>query len=640
MRIWVVLCSLVALVALAAPSVSLGVEAGFDAGNTSSAVDGYEGMFGDGWTTAWQPVLTMTGDPPVPVAEPTVSVLTSADPGFAELAAGSGNYLSFAATNTSKCAVSRGYDAFSTGFDATQPHTISWKIRIDEDTQAEFGTYDTSNDRYFICDSPAPVTGTTYDNSWSIFSFATDFGALAAKNWGVFDGSLNNSGLSGQRIVDSGIPLVGGTVYDMEITVDPANRMYAASISDGTNTFYQEGLRFRTAEYSVGKFLSFGIHSVEETDQRQFSLDDISIQQTTIDWAPLPTQIEARFSDGNSEEPLVDGFRGGFGGGWNDEWKLRGNGNGSMTGIAPPTQIVDSGDADFVGEVSPGSGAYLDYRMSPINDGVGQASAARLYDIAYGEFDSSAEHTIEFEVRIDEDLSAGQFSEYEDRYAFFGAPSLYDGTKTGCSWMIMAFGADDGSGNLAAMNWVLFDGLKDGGAFDLTRFVDSGMTVQSDVTYKFEVTVDPVNGEYDVVISDGTDTFSASDLGFRTDEFENRYLTFNGRGNTADEMRHMAIDNILIYNDASGPEPLEGDLNGDGFVGSGDLDIVRAAWGQSVTPGCLSCGDPSGDGSVGSADLDIVRANWGNTAAAAVPEPSAVILTLLCLAGLALVRRR
>ena len=40
---------------------------------------------------------------------------------------------------------------------------------------------------------------------------------------------------------------------------------------------------------------------------------------------------------------------------------------------------------------------------------------------------------------------------------------------------------------------------------------------------------------------------------------------------------------------------------------------------------------------VGSADLDIIRANWGATAAAAVPEPS---LLVLLLGGLLAIRRR
>ena len=56
-----------------------------------------------------------------------------------------------------------------------------------------------------------------------------------------------------------------------------------------------------------------------------------------------------------------------------------------------------------------------------------------------------------------------------------------------------------------------------------------------------------------------------------------------------------------------------GDLDGDGLVGSGDLDIVRCYWGQTVTPGSLLEGDPSGDGVVNSADLDIIRANWGDS---------------------------
>ena len=58
-------------------------------------------------------------------------------------------------------------------------------------------------------------------------------------------------------------------------------------------------------------------------------------------------------------------------------------------------------------------------------------------------------------------------------------------------------------------------------------------------------------------------------------------------------------------------DPVPGDLNGDGLVGSADLDLVRAHWGDSVNPGSWEEGDPSGDGLVGSADLDFVRAHWG-----------------------------
>jgi len=81
-------------------------------------------------------------------------------------------------------------------------------------------------------------------------------------------------------------------------------------------------------------------------------------------------------------------------------------------------------------------------------------------------------------------------------------------------------------------------------------------------------------------------------------------------------------------------EPMSGDLNGDGFVGGDDLDIVRSFWGQDVTEGDLLSGDPSGDGFVGGDDLDIVRANWGDgmpPAPVDVPEP---ITRALVAAGL------
>jgi|GEM_PF-1094632 len=85
-----------------------------------------------------------------------------------------------------------------------------------------------------------------------------------------------------------------------------------------------------------------------------------------------------------------------------------------------------------------------------------------------------------------------------------------------------------------------------------------------------------------------------------------------------------------------GDEALPGDLNGDGFVGGDDLDIVRGFWGQNVTAGDLLEGDPSGDGFVGGDDLDIVRANWGQGAPPspnAVPEPATFVGLLMLVAA-------
>jgi Glycoside Hydrolase Family 113 len=77
---------------------------------------------------------------------------------------------------------------------------------------------------------------------------------------------------------------------------------------------------------------------------------------------------------------------------------------------------------------------------------------------------------------------------------------------------------------------------------------------------------------------------------------------------------------------------LAGDLDGDGFVGIADLNVVLGAWNQSVTPGDMA--DPSGDGFVGIEDLNEVLGNWnaGTPPEIAVPEPGA----LASLIGLAM----
>ena len=81
-----------------------------------------------------------------------------------------------------------------------------------------------------------------------------------------------------------------------------------------------------------------------------------------------------------------------------------------------------------------------------------------------------------------------------------------------------------------------------------------------------------------------------------------------------------------------------GDLNDDGYVNSADLDLVRGNWGSTVEPN--TSGDANGDGYVNSADLDIVRGNWGASPAAAVPEPSTLLLLTAVCAAMSVRRRR
>ena len=112
-----------------------------------------------------------------------------------------------------------------------------------------------------------------------------------------------------------------------------------------------------------------------------------------------------------------------------------------------------------------------------------------------------------------------------------------------------------------------------------------------------------------------------------------------GAANSTQEASHHIIDEIRFEDVSPFSLTLEGDLNGDGFVGLDDLDIVLGAWNQSVPPADVSA-DPSGDGFVGLDDLDIVLNNWNAgtpSSATAVPEPGA--LSLLGVLGLSVLKR-
>ena len=88
--------------------------------------------------------------------------------------------------------------------------------------------------------------------------------------------------------------------------------------------------------------------------------------------------------------------------------------------------------------------------------------------------------------------------------------------------------------------------------------------------------------------------------------------------------------------------PVLGDLDGDGFVGITDLNIVLSNWNLNVPPGDPAA-DPSGDGFIGIEDLNVVLGNWnaGTPPMAmsgdgeVIPEPATLVL--LVLGGITLV---
>ena len=122
--------------------------------------------------------------------------------------------------------------------------------------------------------------------------------------------------------------------------------------------------------------------------------------------------------------------------------------------------------------------------------------------------------------------------------------------------------------------------------------------------------------------------------------FSNNALSVGFETTAIDEAVTLFVD---LTNRMLGIESgsLQGDLDGDGFVGISDLNIVLASWNQNVPPG-NPLADPSGDNFVGIDDLNEVLGNWNAgtppNASASIPEPAS--LTLLGIGGLAAMRRR
>jgi len=275
------------------PPGPITVAARFDAGATSSTVDGYPGTGGNGWGGAWLHSVSSSSDVVSTIAVRSSNPLKPSED--------SGNYVQVVnshSTNKSYAGFYRDYKMPVGGIDWSKEHTIRFSIRIDEDLTA--GAFTTVDDRYHVS-NVAGEKNTDTTASWMVtvcggegaYAYADDVG-----EWIFYDGNRDSGSMDVTRTVSSEITVVSGTVYDFTIIVDPESRSYIGTVTDGVHTFTTGTLGWRRSSTEIGDNLMFDTRAggVTSVDRRTFSLDDVVITQN------IPNIPGDTNGDGNVDE--------------------------------------------------------------------------------------------------------------------------------------------------------------------------------------------------------------------------------------------------------------------------------------------------------------------------------------------------
>ncbi|MBN2215796.1 MAG: PEP-CTERM sorting domain-containing protein [Pirellulales bacterium] len=275
-----------ALAVGAVPAAAEMVSADFTAGNTTTEVDGYAGVAGDGWATAW--VKRSTSG-----LTATATVLTAEE--GTELKEGLGNFLYVTANREGSTGhgggVIRSYKTSGMDpIDWTKTHTICFTVRIDEDVDAE-GAFTDAEDRYMIHDRSTNAAVQSDGTASFMISGAPknidesnpNFPTNVAGEWTFYNGLApeGSSTFDKTRQVDTNIALHTDHVYDFTIVTDPETQTYDATVTDVTASlsFTAYDLGWRTLATEIPGYLCFGGRDGASTtgDTRQFSLDAVTI---------------------------------------------------------------------------------------------------------------------------------------------------------------------------------------------------------------------------------------------------------------------------------------------------------------------------------------------------------------------------
>jgi hypothetical protein len=249
------LCALVFSFGILAAPVHAQIEANFDGGNSTSVVDSFTGVAGNGWLTGW----TIAGG-----STPSSTVINTTP-----LTAGGGNYLSSSIANTGASASSgmvvRKFDSSLT---SSSSYTVSFNFRLD-----------------------TALAGAQVFNIYAANTGSAG-GPSGADLWEI---SVQANSASGKWKIGGGtttITAIQGVTYSFNLTITPGTG-YTASIYDGTTTYTtSSSIAFRNGS-STGDYLYFGATSVAASTTVDYSIDSISISTAAV---PEPADVAAVFA--------------------------------------------------------------------------------------------------------------------------------------------------------------------------------------------------------------------------------------------------------------------------------------------------------------------------------------------------------
>jgi hypothetical protein len=158
--------------------------------------------------------------------------------------------------------------------------------------------------------------------------------------------------------------------------------------------------------------------------------------------------------------------------------------------------------------------------------------------------DISQPVTFHFDLRVDSLTGWDAATDYITVHANNNATTY--NVSNASSFIIRAFGATPAAG-VNANEWGIYRGTSNGAGYSAALFTNSGMPFAAGVTYTFNIVCDPATKTYSGSISNGTETVTWSDAGWRSGTASDRFAINYRVGTTGDAIA-TSLDNLRISN--------------------------------------------------------------------------------------------